>query len=95
MEEGAHLTRIRNVMEFALRCMMVFLFTAIADWAWALYIIETSSKNAIRSSVMAGLLILLGAFVTLSYVEDRRMLIPAVIGAVVGTYLCVKREEQK
>jgi hypothetical protein len=34
-------------------------------------------------------IILTGAFVTLAYVQDRRYLLPAVLGAFAGTYLSV------
>lgn len=78
-----------------LKIILVFFVTFILDWVWAAYIVNTSKKDAIKSSIYSGLILCMGAFITLSYVEDKRMLIPALIGGMIGTYFCVKHESRK
>ena len=81
-------------MDIALKFALVFVATFILDWIWASYIIETSSKNSVRASVLSGLLVLMGGFVTLSYVEDTRMLAAAALGGMLGTFLSVERSRK-
>lgn len=70
--------------------LLVFLATVVVDWVWALYIIHTSKKNALRAAVLGTLLTCIGSFITLSYIHDQRAIIAAAIGAFVGTYLSIK-----
>ncbi len=68
----------------------MFFVVALVDWMWGRYIIHTAQKNAVKSSLYASILTAFGAYITISYVSDHRMLIPAVLGAFVGTYISVK-----
>lgn len=79
---------------FILKIALVFIATFILDWLWAAYIINTSTKNILKSCIYSALILLTGAFITMSYVEDKRMLIPALVGGVLGTYFCVKYESK-
>jgi len=81
-------------MELVFKFLMVFFATFILDWIWASYIIETSSKNSIKSSLLSGLIVLMGAFITLSYIEDKKMLIAAVAGGALGTFFCVEKSKR-
>lgn len=71
--------------------VLVFFAAMATDWLWATYIAQTAAKNAIKAALWSGVLMLVGAYVTLSYLEDWRMLIPAVIGGMIGTYISVKK----
>lgn len=71
--------------------VLVFFAAMLTDWLWATYIAHTAAKNAIQAALWSGVLMLVGAYVTLSYLEDWRMLIPAVIGGMIGTYISVKK----
>lgn len=59
----------------------------LSDFFWARYITRIAESSAIEASNWGVLVVLLGAFVVVSYVEDRRLILPACVGAWVGTYL--------
>jgi hypothetical protein len=71
------------------RGIAVFLGTFISDYVWAKYIASITTATPFVASVWATITIVMGAFVVLSYVHDKRMIVPAAIGAFVGTYLAV------
>jgi len=78
--------------------LLVFGAVVLIDIVWTKYIAEVGAKRAAHAAFWSALIIAIGAFTTLSYVEDRTTLIPAIVGAFVGTYLAVwfdKRKEQK
>lgn len=60
---------------------------ALSDAIWARYISAISSNSKLAASGWSVLVIGLGAYVIVSYVEDRRLVLPAMVGAFIGTYL--------
>jgi hypothetical protein len=78
---------------------LMFIFTfismAITDAVWAKYMIAVADKRALQSGIYSSLIMILGGVVVLSYTEDRRMLLAAVLGAFVGTYFTVRLENKK
>ena len=72
---------------FYRRCASVFGAMVISDFVWAKYMHSISTSNALGASCWAVLVIALGAYVVVSYVEDKRLVLPACIGAFIGTYL--------
>lgn len=60
---------------------------ALADLVWVVYIRSIAAEQHVLAASAAVAIILLSAFVTISYVGDRRMLWPAALGAFVGTLL--------
>ena len=62
---------------------------------WAYYFMSVNEKDPMKSSVWASFLMLFGAFTTVSYLNDRTLIIAAVIGAFIGTYLTVKFHNKK
>ena len=70
--------------------MLVFVAVAAVDALWSLWIGSVGGHHAAQAGAYATLLLLAGAFVTLSYVRDRRLLLPAALGAFIGTYLSVR-----
>lgn len=75
---------------FILKCAAVFVLVAFTDFLWAQYIKHTATSAAFKSAVYAAAIYLLGAGVAISYINDHRMIAPAVLGAFVGTYLSAK-----
>lgn len=75
--------------DFTVRCISVCGATAVSDWVWANYMLGVTNRLALEASLWASAVIVLGAFVVLSYVDDKRLVIPAAIGAFIGTYLAV------
>lgn len=74
---------------FYLKAIGIFVATGIGDFVWAKYIASITTSTPLIASTWATITLVLGAFVVISYVQDKRMLIPAAIGAFIGTYLAV------
>lgn len=64
---------------------------AALDYVWALYTYAIGNKNPWLSGCYAGGIILLSGIATVGYVSDTRMMVPAMLGAFVGTFVAVKR----
>lgn len=74
-----------------MKALGVFLAVAVADWLWSRYILHAAARRAGAASLYSGGIVLVGGVTTLAYVADPRYLVPAAMGAVVGTYWAVKR----
>jgi len=72
-----------------------FIAMAITDAVWAKYMIAVADKRALPAGIYSALIMILGGVVVLSYTEDKRMLLAAVLGAFVGTYFTIKLENRK
>lgn len=66
--------------------LAVFAITAVIDIVWTRCVQYTAQKKPVPAAGTASLLVLLGAFNTLAVVDDPRMVIPAALGAFVGTW---------
>lgn len=71
------------------KVVAVFIATVVSDFIWAKYMVAIADRRDVVAANWAVLVIAIGAFLVVSYVEDRRLIIPAVIGAWIGTYLAV------
>ena len=69
---------------------LVFATTMASDWLWAYYITHTAARNTAKATISSGAIIVAGAYVTMSYIDDKYAIIPAVIGGMVGTFLSLK-----
>lgn len=67
----------------------VVVATTVSDFIWAKYMASVSGATAMVAANWSVCIIAIGAFLTLSYVEDKRLVIPACIGAWIGTYLAI------
>lgn len=67
----------------------VFGATVISDFIWAKYMAAVAGNLALVAAGWSVFIIAIGAFLTVSYVDDKRLIIPACIGAFVGTYLAI------
>lgn len=63
------------------------------DVAWARYTASVALQKRTEASFMASFIILLTGTVTISYTTDMWMLIPAALGAFVGTYVTVRKRD--
>lgn len=70
--------------------VLVFLGMVATDFLWAHYTLALTRHQAFRAGLFAAGLIVLGGFVTVSYVDNHLMLIPAGLGAFVGTFAASK-----
>lgn len=73
--------------------MWIFVFTAtvIADVIWAEWSKAVAAKRPAASGLYAMGIIVCGAFVTIEYVHDHILLVPAAAGAFLGTWWSVRR----
>lgn len=70
---------------FALKFIAVMISMILADVCWTMYFIEVEKRRAIPSGLWSGAILLFGAFTTVHYVNDHRLLAAAILGAFVGT----------
>lgn len=75
--------------------ILVFFSTLTSDLLWAVYIRRTTEGKALRAAVYSGFIVLLGAIVVSSYIENSWYLFPAIIGAIIGTYIVVRFDKKK
>lgn len=62
----------------------------VTDWVWSRYIYMTASKKAGQAAVMSGVIMAMGAGITLAYIEKPINLLFAVLGGMTGTYISVR-----
>ena len=72
---------------FYRRAAAVLGAVVISDFIWAKYMFAISTSDALGAASWAVCVIALGAYLVVSYVEDKRLVLPACIGAFIGTYL--------
>lgn len=70
--------------------LVVFLLTAVVDWLWTFCVQATENKQANRASIGSVALLLCSSLATIAFVEDHWLLIPASLGALVGTQIAVR-----
>jgi len=77
-----------------IKYLIVFLSIIVLDIIWVLYIRRVSQGKAVSASLYAVTVYLLSSFVTISYIENNYLLIPAALGAIIGTYTAVKIDKK-
>ncbi len=75
--------------------LFVFAATAVGDFLWVLYIRRTNSGAALSAAAFSSFLILLGALVIVTYIQNSWYLLPTVAGGFVGTFATVKMDSKK
>ncbi len=70
--------------------IIVFAIMTALDFVWARYTAAVTDKRRLAAALYSGAIVGLGGFSTISYVDNHWMLIPAVAGALFGTYLAVR-----
>jgi hypothetical protein len=71
--------------------LAVFVLTALLDVVWTFYVQGLAEKKKWQAAGAAGLIVLFGAFNTVSIVDDPWLALPAACGAIVGTLIAVER----
>jgi hypothetical protein len=72
-------------MSYILTFLGVMVAMILADVCWTYYFIKVEERKAIAAGVWSALIIVASSFITTSYVEDRSLIIAAVLGAFIGT----------
>jgi len=65
--------------------LLVFFGVALADVFWTLYIVWAGERRKFLAGFASACVIGTGAYVTIEYVNDPQMIIPACLGAFAGT----------
>lgn len=68
-------------------CALAFFGMIALDFVWARYVLTLTKKYHAVSGGYAAAIMLLNGVVTLTYVHDPWMILPAAAGAFVGTYI--------
>ncbi len=82
-------------MPYILQFILVFIAMTIADVCWTLYFISVDERKSVTAGIWGSAIYLCGAFGVLSYTEDKSLIIAAVLGSFVGTYLTVEYKKKK
>jgi hypothetical protein len=72
-------------MNAALIYLAVFLGMVVLDFLWAFYTLALTRHQSIRAGLFAGMWMTTQGFITVGYIAEHLLLIPAVLGAIVGT----------
>jgi hypothetical protein len=67
--------------------ILAFLGMVALDYVWARYVLTLTKKRIIVGSSYAAGIMLLNGMVTLTYVSNPWMILPAAAGAFIGTYI--------
>lgn len=78
-----------------MKYLLVFIAVAFVDAIWTLYIKAIQENAPFRSAMTGTLIYLLGSYAILSYTESPVYLIPACLGAFIGTYLTTEFNRRK
>lgn len=70
--------------------LQVFFGLVVIDVLYAIYTKQVQKDNALLSSLSAAALYVISGLVVIGFVKDIFLLIPAGLGAFVGTYIGVK-----
>lgn len=70
--------------------ILIFILDLVVAFAWTECIKSIEKRDAKTSAAWAGFITLSGAFTIINYTANNWLLIPAVLGASLGTYLSVK-----
>lgn len=82
--------------EFELiKAVLIFLAVIVSDTVWIFYIRRAAEGKAVQAAFFGAMIWIFGAFVVVGYVENQWYLIPAVLGALIGTYAAVKFDKKK
>ena len=74
-----------TIMSYVLAFLGVMVAMIIADICWTYYFIKVEERRAIAAGIWSSLITISGSFITTSYIEDKSLIIAAVIGAFIGT----------
>ena len=77
-------------MTFWLQFIAVFVSLVIVDICWARYMAHANAGNPAKAGMWSALIMVGGAYVTVSYVDDHRLFLAAVLGAFCGTFVAVR-----
>jgi len=82
-------------MSYSLQFLGVLVAMFLADVCWAYYFIKIDERRSVAAGMWAVLIYMFGAFTVTSYMQDKTLIIAAMIGSFLGTYLTVEYKKRK
>lgn len=70
--------------------LKIFAIAAFLDGVWAGYFWCIAQKKPFASAILSGIIVKLGAYITISYVHDPTLQWAFVLGSIAGTYITVR-----
>jgi uncharacterized membrane protein len=81
--------------DYIIQFIIVVLAMILVDVCWTFYFIKVEERRSIAAGVWSSMIMLAGAVVTTHYVEDRSLMVAAIIGAFIGTAGTVEYKRKK
>lgn len=78
-------------MNFYAQAVAVFVSFAVLDVAWAKYMVSAAQQRVGSAMFWSSAITLLAGFVTVEYVDNNWMLIPATMGGMLGTWIGMRK----
>lgn len=82
-------------MIYLVKFLTVLLAMAIADVCWTYYFIKIEERRSVAAGLWGIGIYLCGAFTIMSYMEDRSLVVAAMIGSFIGTWATVEYKKKK
>lgn len=82
-------------MSYALQFAGVFLAMTVADICWTYYFIKIEERKSVAAGLWGAGIYLCGAFTVMSYMQDRSLIIAAILGSFIGTWGTVEYKKRK
>ena len=77
------------------KALSVFVVMVMTDVVWALYIRRTNEGKGHQAGMFSAGIMLFASYVTVNYVSNRWFIVPAALGAYVGTRLTIWHDHKK
>lgn len=72
--------------------LAAFVSAVVVDYAWARYMMGVSDKSPQHAAMWSAVVVLLGSVTVIAYTSNRWMVIPAALGAYVGTLVALRTD---
>jgi hypothetical protein len=82
-------------MSYVLQFLGVMTAMFLADVCWAYYFIKIDERRSVAAGIWAVLIYMFGAFTVTSYMEDKTLIVAAMIGSFLGTYFTIEYKKKK
>lgn len=76
-----------------LKFFIVAISVGLGDMCWTKYFMKVAEKKALGAGFWSAMIMVCGAVSIFGYLDDRRYILAAIIGAFFGTYLTVKKSK--
>jgi peptidoglycan biosynthesis protein MviN/MurJ (putative lipid II flippase) len=82
-------------MDYTIKFLVVMFAMILTDVCWTVYFMKVEERKSVSAGIWSALIMLAGGTVTMNYVEDKTLLIAALIGAFIGTAATVEYKRRK